>query len=125
MNTELTLEVTKKDVKDARDVGRAFHSIIRGKKLKPSEIASPITMAILRATDKGFPIHDNEGVAVINNDAADVLRSVFKRFTSGKSTPEQFSAAALPLLLQLRSEVASEETATLMDLIGDHQGGQN
>jgi len=86
--------------------------------LRPSQIGSPITWAILRTTPDGFPLVSPEEIVIVRTPVADTLRSIYVRFRSGESTPEQFSGAAMPILLQLYSEwrkIDADETQALIE----------
>ena len=118
----LKFNITESDVKQAIDMFVSLLPTLKefdGLKLKPSEIVSPITLAILRTTSEGFPISMGDDLHVFHDDTADVLRSIFQRYRSGESTPEQFSSTALPLILELRSQVQANEAEELQDLIAD------
>src|SRR5205807_6160239 len=86
--------------------------------LRPSQIGGPTTWAILRTTPDGFPLVSVEEIAIRRSPVADTLRSIYARFRSGESTPEQFSSAAMPILLQLYSEwrkIDADETQALIE----------
>lgn len=122
--SDLQFTITESDIAEAVRFCSAFP---KGtfRRLKPSEVVSPITMAILRTRPDGFPISTDTHIAIAHNDTADTLRSIFKRFGSGESTREQFSSAALPLLLRLRSEIEADEAKEIQELIDEHQDESN
>ena len=111
---DLKIEVIEKDIENAFLCIGAFSDLDR-LGLKPSQIVSPFTTAFLRTELDGFLFTSDEEIAVLReNPGADTLRSIFQRFISKESTPQQFSSAALPLLLELRKEAfkADEQMET-------------
>jgi hypothetical protein len=113
----LRFEVTEKDVDDAVLVDTAFPPTLQ---LKPSQVGGPVLMALLRTTTKGFPLVGHETIAFVEGPDAEVLRSVYQRFIEGKSTAEQFSAVAMPLLITAWAEHEADDAADTQEAIEDH-----
>ena len=92
--------------------------------LRPSAVASPLITSILRNTPDGFPVSTDEALAIVRTPEADVLRGIYKRFLAGESTPQQFSDAAIPLLLKLHAVLAAQVAEETQELI-EEAGGQD
>jgi hypothetical protein len=105
MNNEvLKIKVTGQDIDNAMYCQMCFKFDDRARcaGLESTDIASPDAIAFLRQSKEGFLLTYGEETAVVRGSAADTLNSIFRRFLSKQSTPQQFSAAALPLIVELR-----------------------
>jgi hypothetical protein len=116
----LDFMVTEKDITNGLRLGMAF-----GKSLpqfRPSQIGGPVVVAILRTITEGFPLVGYKETAVVKTPEAEVLRNIYQRFLDGKSTAEQFSAAATPLLIKLWAEVEADDATETQELIDASEG---
>jgi hypothetical protein len=115
--SELKFTFTESDMHDATHCFQAIAATGQCGDLKPSEVCGPITMAVLRTRPSGFPITTDDHVNIVHNDTAETLRSIFKRFLDGHSTPQQFASAAMPLIRKLRSQVEADDKDEIDQLI--------
>jgi hypothetical protein len=112
--------VTESDIEQALRCGSAFSAEIRGD-LKPSEVAGPMMMIVLRTRSSGFPVVTDTHVFVMHNHVAETLRSLYKGFLAGEISPQELASRAMPLIRELRSEVEDSENDEIQRLIEDNK----
>jgi hypothetical protein len=102
----MKITITEQDVSNSVKVVTCFGTEIEARLFTPSEVGSPMTMALLRTLGTGFPVNtdDYKEVLMPETDEANKLRMIYVDFLADKTCPSEFHDIALPLFLEAKAD---------------------